>query len=399
VRRLGLILVLGALTAFGPMSIDMYLPAFPTLTQHFQTGPAQVQLTLTACLAGLALGQLAYGPVSDALGRRRPLYGGLVAYTLASLLCAVAPSVEVLAGLRFVQGLGGAAGIVIARAVVRDLYDGVAAARFFSVLMLVNGLAPMLAPLAGSEVMRLSSWTGVFVVLAGYGLVLLAGAVTGLPETLPPQRRRTGGLTDTVQTFGRLGRDRAFLGYALCGGLVFAAMFAYISGSSFVLQEIYGVSPQAFSLVFGVNALGIVLVGQLNAVLLHRFSPGFLLTTMLGVHLLGAVGVLAAVLSGSHQLYWLLPPLFLTVASIGVVLPNTTALALQGHPDAAGSASALLGLGQYVFGAAAAPLVGLGGAGTAVPMAVVIGTLSVGANLALHLLIRVRVTAAEPAVP
>jgi DHA1 family bicyclomycin/chloramphenicol resistance-like MFS transporter len=176
-------------------------------------------------------------------------------------------------------------------------------------------------------------------------------------------------------------------------------MFAYISASSFVLQEIYGVSPQAFSLAFGTNALGIVLVGQLNAVLLHRFSPGFLLTAMLGVHLVGAIGVLAAVLSGSHQLYWLLPPLFLTVASIGVVLPNTTALALHGHPDAAGSASALLGLGQYVFGAAAAPLVGLGGAGTAVPMAVVIGTLSVGANLALHLLTRVRVTAAEPAVP
>jgi len=176
-------------------------------------------------------------------------------------------------------------------------------------------------------------------------------------------------------------------------------MFAYIAGSSFVLQEIYGASPQGFSIAFGVNALGIVLVGQLNAVLLRRFSPGFLLITMLWVHLVGAVGVLAAVLSGSHQLYWLLPPLFLTVASIGVVLPNTTALALHGHPDAAGSASALLGLGQYLFGAAAAPLVGLGGAGTALPMAVVIVVLSIGANLALHLLTRVRVSAVEPAVP
>lgn len=398
-RRLGLIIVLGALTAFGPMSIDMYLPAFPILTGHFHATPSQVQLTLTACLAGLALGQLGYGPVSDALGRRRPLYAGLVAYTLASLLCAVAPSVGVLAGLRFVQGLGGAAGIVIARAVVRDLYDGVAAARFFSLLMVVNGLAPMLAPLAGSEVMRFGSWTGVFVVLAGYGLALLVGVAAGLPETLPPERRRTGGLADTARTFARLSHDRIFLGYALCGGLVFAAMFAYIAGSSFVLQEIYRVSPQGFALAFGANALGIVLVGQLNAVLLHRFSPGTLLAAALGVHLAGAAGVVVAVAAGSHHLYWLLPPLFLTVASIGVVLPNTTALALSGHPDAAGSASAVLGLGQYVFGAAAAPLVGLGGAGTALPMAVLIGALSVGANLALHLLTRVRVGTAEPAVP
>src|SRR6266545_3905585 len=316
-----MIVVLGALSAFGPMSIDMYLPAFPALARHFAAGEAQVQLTLTACLAGLALGQLLYGPLSDARGRRRPLYAGLVAYVVASGLCAVAPSVAVLTGLRFVQGLGGAAGIVIARAVVRDLYSGVAAARFFSLLMLVNGLAPMLAPLAG--------------------------------------------------------------------GLVFAAMFAYISGSSFVTQEIYGVSPQTFGIIFGVNALGIMLASQVNGALLGRFSPGALLSAALALHLAAGLGVLAGVLSGSRQILWLLPPLFLAVSMVGVVLPNTTALALSGHPSIAGTASALLGLGQYVFGAAVAPLVGLGGHGTALPMAVVIAGLGLAANLVLHLVARV----------
>src|SRR5262249_35060773 len=162
-----------------------------------------------------------------------------VGYVVASVLCVVAPSVGVLVGLRFVQGFGGAAGLVIARAVVRDMYDGVAAARYFSMLMVVNGLAPMLAPMLGSEIMRYGSWTGAFAVLAGYGLILLLGTVFGLPETLPPERRRSGRLTDTVRTFGRLSRDRAFVGYAVCGGPVFAAMFAYISGTPFILQEVY----------------------------------------------------------------------------------------------------------------------------------------------------------------
>jgi DHA1 family bicyclomycin/chloramphenicol resistance-like MFS transporter len=398
VRRLGLVILLGALTAFGPLSIDMYLPAFPTLTRHFHATPAQVQLTLTACLAGLALGQLVYGPLSDALGRRRPLYLGLVAYTVASLLCAVAPSALALTGLRFVQGFGGAAGLVIARAVIRDRFAGVALARFFSLLMVVNGLAPILAPLIGSELMRHWTWPAVFVVLAGYGAVLLLAASAGLPETLAPQRRRRGGLRDTGRTFGRLARDRAFVGYALCGGLVFAAMFSYISGSPFVLQEIYHASPRFFALAFGTNAVGIVLAGQLNAVLLNRIGPRSLLVAVLLVHLAGALGVVAAVTSGSHHLGWLLPPLFLTVASVGMVLPNTTALALAEHADAAGSASALLGVGQFLFGALAAPLVGLAGSGTALPMAAVIAILSVAANLALHALTRVPVQAPEPAV-
>jgi DHA1 family bicyclomycin/chloramphenicol resistance-like MFS transporter len=387
-RRLVLIVILGSLTAFGPMSIDMYLPAFPALTAHFRTSGAQVQLTLTACLAGLALGQLLYGPLSDALGRRRPLFGGLALYTAASVLCAVAPTITALIGLRFLQGLGGAAGLVIARAVVSDLFQGIAAARFFSVLMLVNGLAPMLAPLLGAEVQRISSWPAVFVVLTGYGVALALGAAVGLPETLPRERRRSGRLGDSLRVFGQLAKDRIFLGYALGGGFVFAAMFSYISASSFVIQEVYHGSPRLFGMVFGINALGIVLASQLNGALVGRLSPRALLIAALGVQLAGGLGALAVAASGAGSLLWLLPPLFLTVASVGVIMPNSTALALDGHPSAAGTASALLGLLQYVFGAGFAPVVGLAGTRTALPMAIVIAVLGLAANLAVHGLAR-----------
>ncbi len=396
-RRLGIIVILGALTAFGPMAIDIYLPAFPVLTSHFRASEPEIQLTLTACLAGLAVGQVLAGPVSDALGRRRPLLAGVAAFAIASALCAVAPSVPALTGLRFVQGLGGAAGVVIARAVVRDLYEGVALARAFSLLMLVNGLAPMLAPLLGSEVLRYTSWTGLFWVLTGYGLVLLLAVGAGLRETLPAERRRRGGLGDSVRAFGTLSRDRAFLGYALAGGLGFAAMFAYISGSSFVTQEIYGVSPRVFGIIFGVNALGIVLASQLNGLLVGRFTPRTLLSAALVVNLVGAAGVLAVAVAPVHGIFWLLPPLFLVVSSIGAITPNTAALALGAHPEVAGTASALLGLLQFVFGAAAAPLVGLDGARTALPMAIVIATVSVAAILTLHLLARTpRAAVGEP---
>jgi DHA1 family bicyclomycin/chloramphenicol resistance-like MFS transporter len=383
-----LVIMLGALTAFGPMSIDMYLPAFPTLSAHFHTGQPQVQLTLTACLAGLALGQVLAGPVSDTLGRRRPLLVGLAGYTVASALCAFAPSIYLLTALRFVQGLSGAAGLVIAFAIVRDRYEGIAVARFFSALMLVNGLAPMLAPVIGGQLLRVTSWNGIFLVLTGYGLVLLVTIAVALPETLPPGRRRPGRLGQVVRTFGGLLRDRAFVGYALTRSLLFAAMFGYISGSAFVLQQIYGVSAQLYGVVFGVNALGLVLASQLNRWLLRRYRLRLLLAVALSTSLLGGAGVLIAVSLPGHPLFWLLPPLFVVVASLGVVMPNGTALALASHRDAAGTASALLGMVQFAGGALAAPLVGLGAGRTALPMAVVIAGAALLANLALHLLTR-----------
>ena len=292
VRRARVVLILGALSAFGPLSIDMYLPGLPSLGATLDAPAWAVQLTLTACLAGLALGQVVAGPLSDRFGRRTPLLVGVAAYAAASLLCALAPTILALVVLRFVQGIAGAAGIVIARAIVRDMHSGVAAARFFSLLMLVNGLAPILAPVIGGQVLRVTTWRGVFVLLAGIGVVLVAAAAAGLRETLAPEDRHPGGVAETIRTFGRLLGDRVFLGHALACGLAFGAMFAYISGSPFVLQDIYGASPQVFSVLFAANALGIVGASQANRALLRRFEPRAILRAALVVQASAGVALL-----------------------------------------------------------------------------------------------------------
>src|SRR4051794_41475843 len=235
-----LVVVLGAVNAIGPLSIDMYLPAFPGIARALDAGASQVQLTLTACVAGLALGQLVVGPLSDRLGRRRPLMAAMSTYALASVFCAIAPSAPVLMGLRLVQGLAGAGGVVIARAVVRDLHTGAAAVRLFSSLMLVTGLAPILAPLVGGQVLAVSSWKGIFVVLTVVSALIAVATALGLRETLEPERRSAHGLGQTLATMHRLLRDRWFIGHGLASGMAFGALFAYISGSSFVLQGIYG---------------------------------------------------------------------------------------------------------------------------------------------------------------
>ena len=377
--RLRLIIVLGALSAFGPLSIDMYLPGLPALQQEFGTSTSLVQLTLSACLLGLAAGQVLAGPASDALGRRKPLLVGLAAFAAVSLLCALAPSVPVLIGLRFLQGMAGAAGIVISRAVVRDLHAGVAAARFFSLLMLVNGTAPILAPIIGGQVLRFTSWRGVFLVLFVVGVALFLAGLFGVPETLSPEHRTEGSLGATLATFRMLLGDLGFLGYALPSGLAIAAMFAYISGSPFVLQDIFGLTPQQFSLAFGANALGIVAIGQLNGSLVGQVPLRRLTRVGLVASCAGAVVLLVVIGGGRLWLPGVLVGFFLVVASLGFVLPNTTALALTAYPRAAGSASALIGLLKYGIGAAAAPLVGIRGEGTALPMAVVIASLSFAA--------------------
>jgi DHA1 family bicyclomycin/chloramphenicol resistance-like MFS transporter len=390
-----LVLILGSLTAFGPMSIDLYLPAFPELTRHFGVGQLSVQLTLTSCLVGLALGQLLVGPCSDAMGRRRPLLIGLLVYVVASVGCVFAPSAAALTGLRLVQGLAGAAGLVIARAVVRDLYSDVALARFFSMLMIVTGIAPIVAPLIGSQLIQVVPWQGLFAVLTGYGVLLLVGAGLDLPETLPPSARRRGGLRATVQVMRELLADRRFVSYALASGLVFAAMFSYIAGSPFVLQQNYKLSPQLYGVVFAVNALGIAALGQLNGLMLRRLSPLRLLVAGLILAALGGVELLTAVLA-RLGLPAILPALFAVVASVGLVLPNSTALGLSGRPDQAGSASALLGVLQYLFGAVAAPLVGAFGAGTALPMAALMCGLSLGGLVIFALLNADRAAKSRP---
>ncbi|MER6496585.1 MULTISPECIES: multidrug effflux MFS transporter [Streptomyces] len=369
-RRLPLVLVLGSLTALGPLTIDLYLPALPRVSADLHVSQAVTQLTLTAFMAGIALGQLVIGPLSDTLGRRRPLLTGLSVYVVAGALCALAPDPEVLIGMRLVQGLAGAAGIVIARAVVRDLYDGLGAARLLSSLMLVSGTAPILAPVLGAQLLRLTSWRGVFVALTLLGLAVLAATATLLTETLPPQERRHGGLPATLRTMRDLVRDRPFTGYLLTGGLGFAALFAYIAGSSFTLQEVYGASPQTYSLLFGLNSLGMVATGQLNGkFLLGRYPSHRVLAV--GLAVLGAAGAaLVLLVTATHAgLPWIAAALFLTACPVGMILPTTTALSLQRAPLAAGSASALLGTTQFLMGALAPALAGLGGQSTALPMA------------------------------
>lgn len=375
-RRTGplVTLVLGGLTATPPLAMDMYLPALPEVTRSLHAPAATVQLTLTACLAGMAFGQLIVGPMSDRWGRRRPLLAGLAVYVVATVLCALAPTVETLVAFRLAQGLAGAAGIVIARAVVRDLYDGVAMARFFSTLMLISGVAPIVAPLIGGQMLRVTDWRGVFVLLAVVGAVLTAFVWFRLPETLPTEERHGGGVGEALGAMRRLLADLPFTGFMLTGGFTFAALFAYIAASPFVVQEIYGASPQTFSLLFGLNSIGLVVAGQINGkVLVGRVRLEKVLAVGLGIVVLAATALLLMSLGvfGEVGLGPVAGALFVLMSAMGITLPNTQALALMRVRHAAGSASALLGTSSFLIGAIASPLVGVAGEHTAVPMAVV----------------------------
>ncbi|HET9873115.1 MAG TPA: multidrug effflux MFS transporter [Propionibacteriaceae bacterium] len=364
------ILVLGLLSTFGPISLDLYLPALPELARDLEATPSSAQLTITACLLGLAVGQLVAGPLSDRYGRRRPLVIGLALYLLTSAACAFAPSIAVLLLLRLLQGLAGAAGLVVSRAIARDLYSGRRLVIVFSRLMLVSGLAPVVAPVLGGQLSRVMSWRGIFVVLAAFGVVLLAAGLFGLGETLPQDRRVSGGVPATLRGFRSLLRDRLFVAVVAASGLAGASMFAYIAGATFVLQRVYGMSPQGFSFVFGANSLGIMAMGQIGGQLAHRWSPSRVLGIGLLINLTGAAALATSVLAAAW-LPFLIGSLFVMVSGIGMVFPTSTALALADYPHQAGTASSLLGLGQYVAGAAVAPLVGIAGEDTAIPLGVV----------------------------
>ncbi|RDG39322.1 multidrug effflux MFS transporter [Streptomyces corynorhini] len=375
-RRAGLLvtLVLGGLTALPPLSMDMYLPALPEVTRSLNSPAATVQITLTACLAGMALGQIVVGPMSDRWGRRRPLLFGMFVYIFATAICALAPTAELLIAFRLLQGLAGAAGIVIARAVVRDLYDGVEMARFFSTLMLISGVAPVIAPVIGGQVLRVTDWRGIFLVLTVIGIALTFVVWKWLHETLPPERRHSGGVGHALRTMRGLVADRIFTGYMLAGGLAFAALFAYISASPFVVQEIYGASPQTFSLLFGVNSIGLIAVGQINGkILVGRVAMDRVLFFGLAVIALAALALLLMTsgVFGSVGLFPVAAALFVLMSAMGLAMPNTNASALMRTPHAAGSASALIGTASFLIGAIASPLVGIAGEHTAVPMAVV----------------------------
>lgn len=365
-RRTSLLVtfVLGGLTALPALSMDMYLPALPAVTAALHRPAATVQLTLTACLAGMAVGQLAVGPMSDRWGRRRPLLIGMLIYVVATAICALAPTAELLISFRLLQGLAGASAIVIARAVVRDLYDGLAMARFFSTLMLISGVAPIAAPVLGGQILRFTDWRGVFVVLTVVGSLLTLVVWRWLGETLPPEQRHGGGLGQALHTMRGLLADRVFTGYMLASGFTFAALFAYVSGSAFVVQDIYGASPQTFSLLFGLNSIGLVLVGQLNGrVLVGRVNLDAVLAFALTVITLASVALLLMA-SGAFGEIGLVPMaagLFMLMSAMGMAMPNTNTQALLRTRRAAGSASALLGTSSFLIGAIASPLVGIAG--------------------------------------
>ncbi|ASU60009.1 multidrug effflux MFS transporter [Nocardiopsis dassonvillei] len=397
--RLGLALLLGLLAVLGPLNIDMYLPAFPDIAADLGAGASHVQLSLTTCLVGLAVGQVVVGPISDARGRRGPLLTCLVLFVLASLLCALAPNIAVLVLARFLQGFTASAGVVLSRAVVRDVFDGTELTRFFALLMVINAVAPLMAPIAGGAILwpSFAGWEAVFLALALLGAVIVVVVALRLEETLPVERRIPGTVGGTLRTVGELLRDRAFLGYALVVGLVHGGSFAYVAGTPFVYQDLYGVSPQVFGVLFGINGAAIIAgswaVGRFSA----RFGERVLLVCAVSAAV-AATGVLLVATLAHGPLVTLVAPIFVYMTCMGMILTSSFALAMRGQERRAGSASAVLGALPPLLGAAVAPLVGLDES-TAVPMGAVLFTtslLGLGVLLALTSP-RVRGRVADPA--
>ncbi|MDX6350249.1 MAG: transporter, family, multidrug resistance protein [Streptomyces sp.] len=387
-RVAALIAVLGALTAVAPLSTDMYVPGFPEMGSSLHASASAVQLSMTAFLAGAVLGQILIGPLSDGLGRRRLLIPGTAAFAALSFLCAVAPNVQVLIGARFLEGVAGAVGMVLARAVITDWFHGADIPRYFSMLSMVLGIAPVAAPVIGGAILSVSTWRATFLVLTAAGVLLLLAVLAKVPESLPPAQRRAVGLGSTFRAMGRLLGRRTFVGYVLTLGFSTAALFTYISGSSFVFENIYGVSATQYSLIFAVNALGMLLAGGAFGVLARRLRMNTLLTLGVSVAAAGVIGqvVLIATVGGSLAGTWCC--LFVALAGIGMVFPASMSLGQTLGRHAPGTASALLGGTQFLLGALASPLVGLFGTSSATPMAaIMLGALACAA-LSLTLLAR-----------
>lgn len=374
-----LALILGALTAMGPLAIDMYLPALPTIRGEFEASASAVQFSVTLYFIGIAIGQALYGPLSDRFGRKPALYVGLVVFALASTGCALARNVETLVVCRLLQALGGCAPLVVPRAVVRDHFDERGSARMLSVLILVMGAAPILAPLIGGQLLLAFGWRSVFWLLGSYAVVWLTIVVLLLPESLPPARRRREPLGAILAVYGRLLRDRVYLSYVMAGGLVFAGLLAYIAGSSFVFIELFDVPPERFGLYFGSNAIGIIAASQVNRYLAGRMDPRRILRVVLPVTMLAGTALVVDASTGFGGFAGILVPLWVFIATHGFVGPNTTALAMAPHGAVAGSASALMGTIQFVLATTASAAVGVLGNGTAVPLAAVVAGCGIAA--------------------
>lgn len=357
--RVKLVLVLGALIALGPLSIDMYLPALPKIASDLLTTESTIQLTLSGTVLGLGLGQLLVGPLSDAVGRRAPLIVGTLIHVVASVLCLLAPTVELLTVARVLQGLGASAGAVLALAVVRDLYTDRAAATLLSRLILVMGVSPVLAPTLGSALLRWTHWRGVFVALALLGAVIAVAASVALAETLPKSQRVPLRVKETARTYGGLLTDRTFIGLILVAGLAMAGLFAFVSGGSFVFQQQYGLSQQQFGLMFGASAVWLIAATQLNARLMRRYEPHqVLVAASVCASLAGAVLFVASA-TGIGGMFGVAVSVWAVLFFAGLVLPNAPAVALSAHGETAGTAASLLGAVQFGVGAAISPVVGL----------------------------------------
>ncbi len=384
--------VLCLLTVFGPISMDLYLPVLPALTTELHAATSAAQLTITACLLGLAIGQVIAGPVSDRFGRRRPLLAGVIAYILTSALCALSPTIPTLIAARFVQGLAGAVGIVIAQAAGRDLYTGGKLVRYYGRLTVIAGLAAIIGPVLGGQLATITDWRGLFVFLAAIGVMILLACLFTFRETLPERDRTTGGLAQTGRDFRRLLSDRVLLGAVLVSGLVGAALFAYLSGATYVLQDIYGLSPQDYSFAFGLNSLGFMVFGFAASHLSERWSEQGTLVVGLAMCLTGAAGLLAAAVLHLPVIA-VIGSLFTMVVGVATTTPPTTSLALTDYPDIAGTASSLLGLARFGLGALTAPLVGLGGSHNALPLGLVTVAATLLAAVTYVVTIRRRTTA------
>lgn len=370
-KRLRYAFILGGLAAMGPLCTDLYLPALPQMADFLHTGTSNVQLSITSNLIGLAAGQLFIGPFSDAKGRRGPLLLSLALFAMMSLLCAQSGSIMELVFYRFLQGLSGAGSIVLSRAVACDLYSGVELTKFFALLMLVNGVAPIVGPVIGGQILQAADWSAIFYFLVLCGIILYCMVFWGCKESLPPERRSTGGLKNSFVRMGKLFQNKAFMCYVLVQGFIMAGFFSYISASPFVLQNIYGLTAQQFSYCFGINGLGVMLVAQLAGRLSMKFGDARVLRGGMLVTLTAALCVFGVSWFGNVLPVWfMLAGLFMATCCLGLTMTTSFTLAVAAQSEGAGSASGLLGVAVFLFGAIMSPLVGIGGSDTAVPMGV-----------------------------
>lgn len=386
-KRIWIALILGFLASIPPFATDFYLPALPQMTLDLSTNASLVQLSLTACLLGMALGQFVIGPYSDVWGRRVPLTVSLIIFVVSTILCAFSPNIWVLVILRFIQGFSGAGGVVLSRAIVRDLYTGYEVTKFMALLTLINGVITILAPVAGGQLLKITDWRGIFFILGVISIIILISMMVGIKETLPVESRTESGLKHTVSNFGNLFKDKTFMGYALTSGLIFGGFFGYMSASPFVLQDIYGLSVQEYSFSFAINATGVILATYIADRFVGKLGESKILMFFLGLSLFASLLLLVSI-PLQWNIIFILISFFLIFSCMGVVSMLCNSLGMQSQDKNAGSASALLGLVPFIIGAITAPLVGIGGGNTAVPMAIVIVICNIGAFVSFKRLVR-----------